>query len=80
MTTIFVVNNETRLLLIPSNEAERLLLAQLMDGEVEMHHVSDKVNILGQTITGGVVIQKKNMDFRSAREETVITDSLRLDV
>jgi len=61
MTNIFVVATDTRLLLIPSNEAERLLLVQLLDGDVDIRQVSDQVTVLGQVVTGGVVIQKKNV-------------------
>jgi hypothetical protein len=78
MTNIFVVHSETRLLLIPANEAERLLLAQLMENEIEMHYVSDKVNILGQTISGGVVIQKKNInaEVRENKDIAAPTDTI----
>lgn len=70
MTYTFIVNGETRLLLVPSNEAERLLMAQLIEGDVEVHQVSDKVNILGQSISGGVIIRKKNT-YPEPKEMTV---------
>lgn len=60
MTHTFIVNGETRLLLVPSNESERLLLMKLIDGAIEVSAVSDKVNILGQQVTGGVILRKKN--------------------
>ncbi len=64
MQTTFLVNGETRLVLTPSSETERLLLMSLTEGDIEMAAVSDKVNLLGQTIAGAVVIKKKGKEFQ----------------
>lgn len=76
MTYTFIINHEIRLILVPSNEAERLIISQLLEGEIELRPVSDKVNILGQNITGGVMIQKKTSlsEPRELKEEYGNTD------
>lgn len=76
LTYTFIINHETRLILIPSNESERLIISQLLEGEIELCQVSDKVNILGQNITGGVIVRKKNSlsEPRESKEEYGNTD------
>lgn len=58
MEAIFVTNGETKLVLIPERETERILLDELMQrGDVIAHFVRGPVDILGKPAQGGVVLK-----------------------
>jgi hypothetical protein len=59
MTYDFVNNGDTQLVLVPSNEVERLLLRTLLENDVEVVSIQDSVTILGRNLSGGIVVRRK---------------------
>jgi len=61
MEHVFVSNGTTQLVLIPENALDTLLLERIVDGgPVEIEFIRQPVGILGQNVTGGVIIRKKS--------------------
>jgi hypothetical protein len=58
METLFITNGETKLVLIPERETERVLLDELMkQGKIQVDFVRGPVDVLGKPAQGGVIIQ-----------------------
>lgn len=57
METIFIVNGNTQLVLVPQNEVDRVLLDKLIDsGPVVVTKVTQPVGIIGRSIKDAIVI------------------------
>ena len=60
MEHIFIANGQTQLVLVPENEAERLLIDKILsNGPVEVSYIRQPVGILGRSVKDGIVIRKK---------------------
>lgn len=58
MKTKFIINGNIQLVIIPENDRERELLALLKKAEVE--HLDHTSQVLGEVVTGGILITEKN--------------------
>jgi hypothetical protein len=60
METIFITNGDVRLVLVPKNELDRILLSKLTEsGPVSLELISQPIGILGQSVKDALVLQPK---------------------
>lgn len=60
MEHIFIANGQTQLVLVPENEAERLLIDKILsNGPVEVAYIRQPVGILGRSVKDGIIIRAK---------------------
>lgn len=59
MKHAFVNNGETQLVLIPTDDLERLLLKKITGEEMEVTPVAEQVNLLGLNLSGSLIIRKR---------------------
>jgi len=60
MEHIFIANGQTQLVLVPENEAERLLIDKILsNGPVEVAYIRQPVGILGKSVKDGIIIRAK---------------------
>jgi len=62
METIFIVNGETQLALVPKTELERQLLTKLTEsGPIELDIVRQPIGILGRSVKDALIIRPKSL-------------------
>jgi hypothetical protein len=60
MEHIFIANGQTQLVLVPENEAERLLIDKILsNGPVEVSYIRQPVGILGKSVNDGIIIRRQ---------------------
>ena len=60
MEHIFIANGQTQLVLVPENDAERLLIDKILsNGPVEVAYIRQPVGILGKSVKDGIIIRAK---------------------
>jgi|LauGreDrversion2_6_1035139.scaffolds.fasta_scaffold62852_2 hypothetical protein len=75
MEHIFIANGQTQLVLVPENEAERLLLDKILStGPVEVSYITQPVGILGKSVMNGIIIRKQH--FNEVVNDTAEIESL----
>ena len=74
MEHIFIANGQTQLVLVPENEAERLLIDKILsNGPVEVSYIRQPVGILGRSVKDGIIIRRK---INEIVHDTAETESL----
>ena len=62
MEQVFISNGETQLILIPANEKDKVLLADLLNqGPLEIQSVSQPIGVLGKSVQDAIIIRKKQV-------------------
>ena len=60
MEHIFIANGQTQLVLVPENEAERLLIDKILsNGPLEVSYIRQPVGILGKSVKDGIIIRRQ---------------------
>jgi len=70
MENIFISDDSVKLILLPANELDSLLLNKLVgNGPVELEIIRQPVSILGKSVKDALIIRTKSVTDASKTEE-----------
>lgn len=70
MKVTTVLNGKISMVLVPENQMEEEIVKQLNGGKVQL--IAQNMNILGNSITGGLLIASDQSEDKKSSQQTVM--------